>query len=471
MITFDEALESYDRALELDPNHVNALANRGLALHELERFEEVLENCDRVLVLDPKHVGALRNRGAALLRLERFDEALESLDRALALDPKHVNALANQGVALLSLGRFDEALENCDRVLVLDPKHVTAFATRAAALHKLARFDEALESYDRVFELDEEHVDSRFNRSLLLLLKGHFSPGWPDYEWRLKKNTELTSHPSALWQGEDLKGSRIVLLAEQGLGDQIQFSRYAKILSDMGATVSLQCTPKLVPMMETCAGIETVVATGQGLPAADYHCPLLSVPGVLEEDLSRPFETPYLFADRPCVAKWRKRLAGVDGVRVGASWQGSPGFGGDGLRSFPLEHFRPVGALAGVSLVSLQKGEKGVSQIEGFRKSCGDIIDPEERLQEDSDLMDAAAIMMTLDLVITSCTAIAHLGGARGVPTWVVLGKSADWRWFLNREDSPWYPSVRLFRQTEFGAWDDVFERIAAAVQTEFLTQ
>ncbi len=460
-----------DKLSALGSPRLSAQQKRGLMdLLSAGKFEEALVEAKSLAEICPEDWFIHNFLGAIFSQLNKHHEALACFDRAIELNPRNADCYANRVGILQRLERVDEALESCNHALLLDPKHVGALANRGAMLRRLARFDEALESYDRALECDGEHINGRFNRSLLLLLKGHFSLGWSDYEWRLKKNAGLTtSHSSDLWQGEDLEGRSIVLLAEQGLGDQIQFSRYAKTLSDMGAEVSLQCDPGLVPLMETCAGVGTVVAKGQGLPAADYHCPLLSVPGVLREDLSRPFESPFLFADKPRIAKWQKRLSDVDGVRIGASWQGSPEFKQDSLRSFPLEHFRPVGELEGVSLVSLQKGEKGVSQIEGFRKTCG-IIDPEEMLQVDSDLMDAAAIMMNLNLVITSCTAIAHLGGALGVPTWVVLGKSADWRWFLNREDSPWYPSVRLFRQAKFGAWDDVFERISAAVQTEFLT-
>ena len=502
----EKALTCYDQAIKLNPTNADCYANKGGVLNELNQYENASSICQQALSLNRQHVNALVNYGVVLSNLEQEAEALKIYDQALALDSTHLNALVNRGSLLNDLGRLDEALESCDRALELEPNHINAFVTRASVLKSLERYEEALESYNQVlainpqnvkahlnkgsvlndfghFEeayasfnqvlaIDKTHVNARLNRSFLLLLKGDLNQGWQDYELRFEKNkTHPTpSHTSDRWQGQDLASKSIILLAEQGLGDQIQFCRYAKHLSNKGAKVILECHPRLVPLMQSCSGIDTIVAKGADLPKADYHCPLLSVPGVIGEDLSQPFEVPYLFADEKYVSKWAKNLKDLKGFKIGASWQGSTQFTKDKWRSFPLEHFGPLAALAGVSLVSLQKGDVGVSQIASFQEKHP-LIDPENMLEGDSDLMDAAAIMTNLNLVITSCTAIAHLGGALGVPTWVILGKSADWRWFLDREDSPWYPSVRLFRQSEFGDWNGVFQRVTKAVKEEMKSQ
>ena len=376
------------------------------------------------------------------------------------------------GGMLWQMNQPDEALKCYDKAISFQPNSPDCYSNRGLIQTDFALFSEALESFEQALELDNTHITAQVNRAFLLLLTSQFKRGWQDYEWRLKKTgaQRVSKHNSARWQGEDLKDKTIILLSEQGLGDDIQFCRYAKHLRNMGAKVTLECDPRLLSLMQLNPTLDTVVAKGKMLSKADYHCPLLSVPGLIGEDLTTPFETPYLFADKQRVSIWAKKFKNFKGLRIGATWQGSPTFKKDRLRSFPLEQFAPIAMIDGVLLISLQKGDKGVSQIKNFRKNYP-IIDPEDMLKGDSDLMDAAAIMMNLDLVITSCTSIAHLGGALGVPTWIVLGKSADWRWFQGRDDSPWYPSVRLFRQTEYGDWNGVFQRVTASVHKAMAKQ
>jgi ADP-heptose:LPS heptosyltransferase len=289
--------------------------------------------------------------------------------------------------------------------------------------------------------------------------------GWREYEWRFQQKaaSAVTQHASLQWRGECLKGKVLLLLSEQGMGDTILAIRYAQYLKAQGARLIVECQKPLLPLFDACKYIDELHLSGLALPPADYHLPLMSLPGVLGEDLS--FETatpvPYLQATPERVNEWQQRLDEVSGFRVGIVWQGNPGFKSDLNRSFPLQQFAPLAALDGVSLLSLQKGQEGVEQIAAFKTSYN-LVDVDETLDRERDFMDTAAIMMNLDLVVTSCTSVANLAGALGVPTWVVLGENADWRWLLDREDSPWYPSVRLFRQQKQGSWDEVFARVAA---------
>jgi tetratricopeptide (TPR) repeat protein len=459
---FDEALASYDRALAVRPDHVEALCNRGATLHELKRFDEALASYEQALAVRPNHAGALYNRGNTLRQLRRFDEALASYDRALALRPNHVEALNNRATALQHLNRFAEAVASYDRVLALKPDYVEAHSNRGNALHQLNRHDEALASYAKALALRPDHATAHWNGSLARLVCGDFERGWRAYEWRWK--TPAMSPPRSfsqpLWKGEaDLAGRTILLHAEQGLGDTIQFCRYVPMVAARGARVVLEVQPPLKPLLESLGGVRQAIARSEPLPQFDYHCPLLSLPLAFATRLETvPAAVPYLAAPPERAALWATRLGPKAGPRVGIAWAGRATNWNDRNRSIGLAPFLAL-AIPGVTLVSLQKQsrppDRELLAAQPHIRRLG---------EEFTDFADTAAVIAELDLVISVDTAVAHLAGAMGKPVFILLPYAPDWRWLLERSDSPWYPTARLFRQPRLGDWDSVIAEVRAAL-------
>jgi tetratricopeptide (TPR) repeat protein len=462
-----EALAAYDRALALEPRQVEALNNRGNALLELKRHEEALASFDRALAIDPDYAEAHNNRGLVLLALKRPEAALASHERALALAPGDARAYHNCANALRKLKKPDQALAHYERALALQPEYVQAIVNRAGALCELLRTDEALACYARAQALAPEDPAANWNEALCRLLTGDFAAGWRKYEWRWRELFAQFKRefPQPLWLGrEDLRGATILLHAEQGLGDTIQFCRYAAEVARLGAAVLLEVQPALKPLLGGLRGATALFARGEPLPGFDFHCPLLSLPLALGTTLQTiPRSVPYLEAAPQLVSQWEERLSPFGGFRIGIGWQGNPDYVSDHYRSPPLRHFAGLSQVEGVRLVSLQKGA-GAEQLRGSAAAL-----PVSDFGDDLDgaagpFMDTAAILCDLDLVVTSDTALAHLAGALAVPVWVVLPYCPDWRWLLGREDCPWYPTMRLFRQKRLDDWGGVFTDVRAAV-------
>ena len=411
----------------------------------------------------PNFAEAHHNLGAALSKLERYEEAIEVLKRALALKPQMPEAHNNIGIALAEKGCLDEAIDEYHRSLAMNSVNPDALYNLGNAYMKLDRLDVVLDHYNRAIALRPAYAEARHNRSAVWLLNGNFLEGLPEYEWRLK----LRDYPPLrtvwkVWNGEPLAGHTLVLVAEQGLGDTLQFIRYAPLFKQMGARVMLASLPKLHAILARTPGIDGWVTVESPCPEADFCLPLLSSPGRLRslED-TIPRDIPYLFTDPALVDSWRERLAAIEGFKIGIVWQGNRDCPGDHTRSFRLAEFAPLAAVEGVRLVSLQNGP-GKEQLAEFKEQWG-IVELEGDIDQTAGaFMDTAAIMQNLDLVITSDTAAAHLAGGVGARTWVVLQKIPDWRWMINRTDSPWYPTVRLFRQQRIGEWSAPFQEIAA---------
>jgi hypothetical protein len=301
---------------------------------------------------------------------------------------------------------------------------------------------------------------------LAWLVSGDLERGWPEYEWRWRtKDFPRRSFAAPRWDGEALEGRTILLYAEQGLGDTLQFIRYAPLVQRRGGVVLVEAQPALVPLLKSCPGIDQLVPSGSPLPDFDVQVPLLSLPALLHTTRDTvPADMPYLSADPARSERWAAELRGIPGFRIGIAWQGNPTYRDDRHRSLPVKHFEPLARLPGVRLVSLQKGF-GREQLASVPD--WNVLDLADRLDEAGGaFMDTAAVMQHLDLVVTSDTAIAHLAGALGVPVWVVLPFARDWRWLLDREDCPWYLTMRLFRQKRWGDWDELFTRVAQAVQS-----
>ena len=460
---FDEALASYDRALAVRPDHAEALSNRGDALRGLGRLEDALASYDRALAMRPDYAEVLSNRGNVLKALRRFDDALASYDTALRLSPDNPATLSNRAVTLQALDRLDEALASCDRALALNASSIEALNNRASVLQEQRRFDEALATYDRAIAIAPDYAEAQANRAFLLLLTGDFAKGWPAYEWRRKLPSWVErGFTQPEWSGEDIAGKRLLLHAEQGFGDTIQFARYAGLAAMRGADVVLEVQPSLAPLLGGLFGVEMVAVGRDRLPAFDLHCPLLSLPHVFATTMATiPGGVPYIVAPADRIAAWASRLP-VDGLRVGLAWSGHPENARDHERSIPFARLAPLIDIPGIRFVSLQKDIRA-ADVDDFHRSRN-LIDLHGELR---DFADTAAIIAQLDLVITVDTAVAHLAGAMGKPVWVLLPRVPDFRWLLDRTTSPWYPSARLFRKGQADAWDAVIAGVARELTAE----
>ena len=449
------------------PGHFEAHHRRGEALAYLKRYEESEASFREAVRLMPGSPSAHNGLGAALARLKREGEAVASFQQALGLAPGFAEAWNNLGRLHRWIGD-EEGLAALDQAIRLRPDFAEAHNNRAQVLNSLRRFDLAMAACEQALAIRPEHVDARKNRAMIRLVQGDYDRGWPEFRWRFRlDDLPMPAYPQPLWRGEPLEGKAILLWAEQGVGDLFQFLRFVGPVKERGAAaVILKCPESLFPLVQTCPGIDRLVSRVEISPRAgfDYHAPMMDLPAALGTTVETiPADIPYLKAQPARVEHWRDRLARLAGFTVGVAWQGNTANPVDRARSFPLAMLEPLARVEGVRLVSLQKGE-GAEQVAALEGRFP-IVD----LGDDLDagpgaFLDTSAIMTCLDLVVSADTATAHLAGALGVPVWVALSTAADWRWFEDRDDSPWYPSARLFRQERRDEWGPVFERIAAAL-------
>lgn len=491
-----EAECAYGRALRCDPGLADAHASRAAVLRTLGRADLAAQSATTALCLDPAHADALVNRadalsglgraeaaeavarrairlrdtaaaqltlGSALALLDRLEAAEAALRDALSRRPDYGEAWENLGSVLVKQHRFGESLNAFSEAEALRPGP-SLWMARGTALVAMARPVEALADFDRALAVRPNDAGLHWNRGFTRLMAGDFTGGWPEFEWRRQDRNAKPpwrDFPQPTWRGEDIAGRTILLYAEQGFGDTLQFLRYVPLVVARGARVVLEVQPQLTCLMDGIAGVAQVLAVGDPLPPFDVECPLMSLPrafGTVEETI--PALVPYLHPDPERIGRWNGRLSGDSGLRVGLVWAGNPNFKHDRLRSPRLSGLKRVLEVPGVRFFGLQKGP-GRSDLDGVDlPPAFTDLGPEIR-----DFADTAAIMTGLDLVISSCTGPAHLAGALGVPLWVALPFSPDWRWMLGREDSPWYPAARLFRQHRPGRWDDVAERMAQALR------
>jgi tetratricopeptide (TPR) repeat protein len=463
--SWPDALANYDQAIALRPDFAEAWCNRGDVLQQMNRLEEALASFDRAVSIRDGFAQAHRNRALALHRLRRFEASLAAADRAIALQPTLAEAWHDRGVTLHELGRFDEALRSCSRAIELRPGFAETHSNRGVVQHELRQFAAARASFDRAIALDANFAQAHLNKSLTCLLTGDFAQGWAEHEWRVTEDRRFTAAP---WRGEESPaGATVLLYAERGLGDTLQFCRYARLLAKQGARVVLEVQAPLRRLLSTLDGVDEVLARGDALPAFDRHCPLLSLPLAFKTTLaSIPASIPYIHCDPVLRSEWGRRLGNTAKLRVGLVWSG--GFRAaepeqwsvNARRNIPLAL---LGALnvPGIEFVSLQKGPEATAELAAARAAGWEgprIADYDALL---ADFADTAALVAHLDLVISVDTSTAHLAGAMGKPVWLLNRFDTCWRWLLDRSDSPWYPTLRLFRQDTPGDWRGVVARLS----------
>jgi len=456
---FDEAMADYNKAISLKPDHVQALNSRGFALQELRRFDEAMADYNKAISLKPDYFEALNNRGVTLRGLQRLDEALRDFEKAMSLRPDHVEVFINRSVVLRELGRFDEAMAEYNKALSLKPDHVQALNSRGFALQELRRFDEAMADYNKAISLKPDYAEAHWNKSLQLLKQGEFPLGWKLYEWRWKKTSApllVRKFTQPLWLGkENLCNKTILLHCEQGLGDTIQFSRYAAEVSKLGCRTILEVQEPLFELMKGIEGADELIVNGADLPSFDFYCPLMSLPLAMGTTLETiPSGKPYLRSNDDKLAKWSSRLGQKSKPRVGIVWSGNTKHTNDHNRSIALEKILSA-VPEDYELVSLQKE---------VRDADRNTLEQTEELRhfgaELGDFTDTAALCELMDIIVSVDTSVAHLAGALGKPVNLLLPYNSDFRWLLDRHDSPWYPSMKLFIQGPDMLWEPVFEKV-----------
>ncbi len=464
---FDAALTSCEKAISLKADYAEAHTNRGAALYGLLRFEAAVASYDRAIAINPDYAKAHTNRGVSMQELGQLQLALASHDRAIAIDPSYADAYFNQGIALHALGRMEEAVASYDKAIAIQPNFVAAHYNRGLAFHELRRPNAALASFDQATTIDPGSAQAYFNKSLTLLLEGNFQHGLPLYEWRWKtekSKPRVRNFEQALWLGEESLARKTILLhSEQGFGDTIQFCRYATQVASLGAKVVLEVPQSLLGVLGGLDVDIELVAKGNPLPVFDYHCPLLSTPLAFNTDAaSIPASQSYLRSDSTKVAEWEQILGAKTKPRVGLVWSGNADHVNDHNRSIALSALLAALPYA-FEYVSLQKevraSDTQALESNGCIRHFGDAL---------KDFGDTAALCECMDLVISVDTSVAHLSAALGKQTWILLPHVPDWRWLLDRDDSPWYPSARLYRQTEAREWSSVLGRVATDLASHF---
>jgi tetratricopeptide (TPR) repeat protein len=464
----DQAISNYRRAIEIDPHVAETYNNLGNALRHKQQMDDAISAYRDAIARTPRLPDAHYNLAIALKDSRRFDEAIAEFQQAIALRPNYPEALNNLGNVYQSVGRLEEAAALFRHAIALRPGFVNARNNLANVLHDELKLDDAIASYKQVMEMAPEWALPHYNYSLTLLLLGEFEQGWREHESRRKApeiEIFIQDFPKPSWDGNDLRGRTVLIHSEQGFGDAIQFARYLPMVAARGGRVIFQCHEELADLFKGFAGADQIIARGQPLPEFDLHLPLLSLPLIFETNsIERiPADVPYLRANPEISQRWRQRVAPLEGTfKVGLVWSGRthpPG------RSVELAALSALAQIAGVSLVSLQFGE--ASKQADSPPAGMKIASWSDDLR---DFTDTAALIEQIDLLITIDTAAAHLAGAMGKPVWVLVPWKPDWRWLLDRDDSPWYPTMRLYRQPARGDFATPIQRLAADLRARVMS-
>jgi predicted TPR repeat methyltransferase len=434
----------------MKPDNAKTYYNLGIVFYEKKQFDDAITDFQKALRLNPEFAAAYSGLGNCFKEKGLLDEAVYFYQKALQAAPNRAETYYNLGIVLKEKGLFNEAISAYQKAIQLNPDSVDAYNNSGIALQDNRQIEEAIASYQKALTIDPDDAVTHWNLSQVLLLSGNFKDGWKEYEWRLRvKDFCRTDFRRPLWDGSDISGRTILLEAEQGFGDTIQFVRYASLVAQSGAKVIVGCPKELTSLLQNVDGVQQAISHGERLPQFDLYCPIPSLPfifGTTSESI--PAKIPYINAAPLLVSRWRNKLKDDDSVKIGLVWAGRE------QRTFSLDLFSPLSLMKDVTFYSLQKGE-AAKQAENANTRIVDYTG------EISDFSDTAAFITNLDLIITVDTAVAHLSGALGKQVWTLLPAVPDWRWMLDREDSPWYPTMRLFRQSLTGDWEMVVHLVA----------
>jgi tetratricopeptide (TPR) repeat protein len=453
----DDAISAHRRAIELNGDFAEAHNNLGNALVRTGRLDEAAAEFHRTIALRPDYANAHSNLGVVLHRQDKFDEAIAAYRSALRVQPNHAEAQSNLGAALREVGDMDKAIEAFRAAIAIDETCLDAHANLGAALHDLGQFDEAIASLERAIQLNPQANFPHYNLALSLLQRGDYERGLAEYEHRAYAVASRQRFAMPPWDGRELGGKTILLHAEGGFGDVIQFARFVPMVKARGGRVILLVQPELIRLFSTLDGAALVLPKTNTPPPFDVQCPLLSLPRVFRTTIQNIPAKPYLSADPMAAAFWSARLGNDKRRRIGLLWAGSPKFRGK-RKSIPIASLSPFGGLTDARFVSLQQDQPGAAPPGMELLDCsGDL----------HDFADAAGLIANLDLVISADSAAAHLAGAMGKKVYLLLPHVADWRWLRDRTDSPWYPTMRLFRQPSAGDWNSVIAQVVEALKSE----
>ncbi|MBM0743085.1 FkbM family methyltransferase [Phormidium sp. CLA17] len=460
----EEAIACYRQAVQLEPNHASAHNSLAVALYQQNKLDEAIEHYQQAIAIYPGYVNAHDNLGIALKQQGKLEDAAIHFQQAIAFNPSYANAYINLGNAMRELGRFNEAIAYCEESIRLQPTNADARNTYGCVLVDLARFVDAIACFEDAVRLRPDFADAHLNMGIILLQIGEFRRGFEEYHWRWKtKQCPDLRYTQALWTGENLNGKVILLTAEQGFGDTIQFARYAPMVAARGGEVIIACQKPLLRLVATVPGVSRCVDRDKDNIDIHTHAPLLELPYILGTTTDTiPATVPYLSPSDQSVI--RLEVPPDTRLKIGIVWATNPSNSTSSKRSCSLSHFISLLKVPGIALYSLQKEQPPTDLALLHTPRLQDLQD------QLTDFADTAAAIAQLDLVITVDTAVAHLAGALGKPTWTLLPHIADWRWLTDRDDNPWYPTMRLFRQNQPATWDELFTRVAAALDQE-LTQ
>ena len=460
----EHAIDCFQEAVRIKPDHIGAYYNLGNVYRDKGQTDGAIKCYQRVIQLNPDYADAYINLGVLFRQKERFDDEIAAYQKAIRIDSTAAGAYYNLGHSYFEKGRFDEALACYQKVTQLVPENIDAHMNLGLIFRIKGLHHDALVCYQKAVQINPEDAEAHWNMSNVLLLTGDFERGWKEYEWLWKTKDNMgrrRNFSQPLWDGSDIGGRTIFIYAEYGFGDTIQFIRYVRLVKKYGARVIVECQKELASLLRSVHGIDMIIPCGEQLPDFDLHYPLMKLPVAFHTDFGNmPAETPYILADRGLIQEWNRRLMPDSaGLKIGLVWSG----GGLPLKkSCSLEMYAPLADLKGITFYSLQMGEAGK---EAENPPTG--MKLRDYTNEIRDFSDTAALIENLDLVIAVDTSVAHLAGALGKPVWVLLPFVPDWRWFLDREDSPWYPSMRLFRQPSLGDWGSVSAKVVEGLQKE----
>ena len=462
---YRQAIDLIREAIKNNPFMPQCHNTLGAALRATGELEEAITAYEQAISLDPQYCSAHLNMGNIFMSQGQFRAAITKYRHAISLDPVCIEAYNNMAIALQYQGEFEAAMEKCKQALLLKPDNAEVYNTIASVFMKKGRCTEAIDNYQRALKVKPDNAEAHCNLGMTFLLIGRFEEGWSEYQWRLNTAKASGSHryPVPCWDGSPFEGKRLVVHFEQGFGDNIQFIRYLPMVKRRGGTVICEMLRPLTGLLRGFPGIDELINAPLGnRPSirSDLHVPLLELPRIFGTTLHTiPGDVPYLHADAIKSKYWRQRLAGMD-LKVGIVWAGEPAHNEDKNRSCHLRHFLRLSKIPGVQLIGLQKGAAA-----GQVKDLAGMISITNLEGELNDFTDTAAVIDNLDMVISVDTAVLHLAGAMGKPAWAMLSAAPDWRWMLDRQDSPWYPTIKLFRQRRYGNWDGVCERIAKKLE------